>query len=68
METPDMMKNLHCLCCGRPFVRTSPRGPAPRYCSQDCRRQMEVRRRAWAKAEPAVMPQPAMQAGVTLPF
>ena len=42
------MTTLYCACCGRPFVRTSARGPAPRYCSQDCRLQMAVRRRAWA--------------------
>ncbi|CBS87922.1 hypothetical protein [Azospirillum lipoferum] len=42
------MTTLYCACCGRPFIRTSARGPAPRYCSQDCRLQMAVRRRAWA--------------------
>ncbi|MBP2299923.1 hypothetical protein [Azospirillum picis] len=42
------MTTLYCACCGRPFVRPSTRGPAPRYCSQDCRVQMAVRRRAWA--------------------
>lgn len=42
------MNTLYCACCGRPFVRTSARGPAPRYCSHDCRLQMAVRRRAWA--------------------
>lgn len=41
------MTTLYCACCGRPFVRTSARGPAPFYCSQDCRLQMAVRRRAW---------------------
>ncbi|CAO3448400.1 hypothetical protein [Azospirillum largimobile] len=48
------MTTLYCACCGRPFVRTSARGPAPRYCSQDCRLQMAVRRRAWT---------PRMEAG-----
>ncbi len=42
------MTTLYCACCGRPFIRTSTRGPAPRYCSQDCRLQMAVRRRAWS--------------------
>lgn len=42
------MTTLYCACCGRPFTRTSTRGPAPRYCSQDCRLQMAVRRRAWS--------------------
>ncbi|WP_148294180.1 hypothetical protein [Azospirillum sp. B506] len=42
------MTTLYCACCGRPFVRTSTRGPAPLYCSQDCRIQMAVRRRAWS--------------------
>ncbi|KAA0597789.1 endogenous inhibitor of DNA gyrase (YacG/DUF329 family) [Azospirillum lipoferum] len=42
------MTTLYCACCGRPFVRTSPRGPAPFYCSQDCRLQMAIRRRAWS--------------------
>jgi hypothetical protein len=41
------MTTLYCACCGRPFVRTSARGPAPFYCSQDCRLQMAIRRRAW---------------------
>ncbi|MBY6262365.1 hypothetical protein EI613_10650 [Azospirillum sp. 412522] len=42
------MTTLYCACCGRPFVRMSTRGPAPFYCSQDCRLQMAVRRRAWS--------------------
>ncbi|MBP2293036.1 hypothetical protein [Azospirillum rugosum] len=42
------MDTLYCACCGQPFRRTSPRGPAPLYCSRDCRRQIEVRRRVWA--------------------
>ena len=42
------MTTLYCACCGRPFVRTSARGPAPFYCSQDCRLQMAIRRRAWS--------------------
>lgn len=47
------MTTLYCACCGRPFIRTSARGPAPRYCSQDCRLQMAVRRRAWTAREAA---------------
>ncbi len=42
------METLYCACCGRPFKRSSPRGPVPLYCSRDCRRQIEVRRRTWA--------------------
>ena len=42
------MEALYCACCGRPFKRASHRGPAPLYCSQDCRRQIAVRRRVWA--------------------
>ncbi|CAO3417932.1 hypothetical protein [Azospirillum endophyticum] len=42
------MTTLYCACCGRPFIRTSARGPAPFYCSQDCRLQMAIRRRAWS--------------------
>lgn len=42
------MDTLYCACCGQPFRRTSPRGPAPLYCSRDCRRQIAVRRRVWA--------------------
>ncbi len=41
------MTDLYCACCGRPFVRLSSRGPAPSYCSRDCRVQMAARRRAW---------------------
>ena len=44
------MAPLYCACCGRPFKRASQRGPAPLYCSQDCRRQIAVRRRAWTGA------------------
>ncbi|WP_148219155.1 hypothetical protein [Azospirillum sp. B510] len=47
------MTTLYCACCGRPFIRTSTRGPAPRYCSHDCRRQMAIRRRAWTAREAA---------------
>ncbi|MGQ9370979.1 hypothetical protein [Azospirillum sp. ST 5-10] len=47
------MDTLFCACCGRPFQRASQRGPAPTYCSRDCRRQMDVRRRIWATAAPA---------------
>ena len=42
------MSTLYCACCGQPFQRASSRGPAPLYCSRDCRRQMEVRRRVWS--------------------
>lgn len=45
------MRTLYCACCGRPFHRTSPRGPAPLYCSADCRAQMQVRRRVWSAAD-----------------
>ncbi|WP_448204079.1 hypothetical protein [Azospirillum sp. sgz302134] len=45
------MGTLYCACCGQPFQRTSARGPAPLYCSRDCRRQMEVRRRVWSSME-----------------
>ena len=45
------MHTLYCACCGQPFHRSSPRGPAPLYCSRDCRRQMEVRRRVWASLD-----------------
>lgn len=47
------MRTLYCACCGRPFHRTSLRGPAPLYCSADCRAQMQVRRRAWSAADRA---------------
>jgi hypothetical protein len=50
------MQTLYCACCGRPFHRASPRGPAPLYCSADCRAQMQVRRRVWAAAHPAPHP------------
>lgn len=39
---------LHCACCARPFARTSRRGPAPLYCSADCRTQMRIRKRVWS--------------------
>lgn len=42
------MDSLYCACCGRPFHRASTRGPAPLYCSHDCRLQMAVRRRVWS--------------------
>ncbi|TWA86459.1 hypothetical protein FBZ83_102250 [Azospirillum brasilense] len=45
------MTTLYCACCGQPFRRSSPRGPAPLYCSRDCRRQIEVRRRVWASLQ-----------------
>lgn len=48
------METLYCACCGRPFKRASHRGPAPLYCSQDCRRQIAVRRRAWSDVSGAV--------------
>ncbi|QCO14744.1 hypothetical protein D3869_05650 [Azospirillum brasilense] len=47
------MTTLYCACCGQPFRRSSPRGPAPLYCSRDCRRQIEVRRRVWASLQTA---------------
>ncbi|MBK3778496.1 hypothetical protein JJL56_10135 [Azospirillum sp. YIM DDC1] len=47
------MTTLYCACCGQPFRRSSSRGPAPLYCSRDCRRQIEVRRRVWASRQPA---------------
>lgn len=47
------MTTLYCACCGQPFRRSSPRGPAPLYCSRDCRRQIEVRRRVWASLRAA---------------
>ncbi|WP_188261641.1 hypothetical protein [Azospirillum tabaci] len=39
---------LHCACCGRPFTRASGRGPAPLYCSADCRTQIRIRQRVWS--------------------
>ncbi|KAA0687099.1 hypothetical protein [Azospirillum brasilense] len=45
------MTMLYCACCGQPFRRSSLRGPAPLYCSRDCRRQIEVRRRVWASRQ-----------------
>ena len=50
------MQTLYCACCGRPFQRTSPRGPAPLYCSADCRAQIQVRRRVWAAAHSTAHP------------
>ena len=50
---------LHCACCGRPFARASRRGPAPLYCSGDCRAQMRVRSRVWRGNAPAGPPRPA---------
>ena len=47
------MTDLYCACCGRPFVRLSSRGPAPSYCSRDCRVQMATRRRDWLAVAPA---------------
>ncbi|HYD70702.1 hypothetical protein [Azospirillum sp.] len=44
------MTRLYCACCGRPFERKTRRGPAPLYCSDDCRRQIAVRRRMWSRA------------------
>ncbi|WP_431861905.1 hypothetical protein [Azospirillum sp.] len=55
------MPRLFCACCGRPFERSSTRGPSPLYCSADCRRQMAVRRRAWTRADligPLTLAQP----------
>jgi hypothetical protein len=48
---------LHCACCARPFARTSRRGPAPLYCSADCRAQMRIRQRVW-NDRIAAAPQP----------
>ncbi|AWK87631.1 hypothetical protein [Azospirillum thermophilum] len=45
------MTTLYCACCGRPFKRTSNRGPAPLYCSRDCRLQIAARRRAWGPVD-----------------
>ena len=53
------VRPLHCACCGRPFARTSTRGPAPRYCSDDCRAQIRVRTRMW-KAR-AIPPAPTVR-------
>ncbi|WP_114861777.1 hypothetical protein [Azospirillum brasilense] len=61
------MTTLYCACCGQPFRRSSPRGPAPLYCSRDCRRQIEVRRRVWASLQaverPAAAPLAPLGAG-----
>lgn len=46
-------RQLHCACCGRPFVRPSLRGPAPLYCSTDCQKQMRVRSRVWSLQQTA---------------
>ena len=55
---------LHCVCCARPFARTSRHGPAPLYCSADCRAQMRIRQRIWngrfaAAAQPVPSPVPS---------
>ena len=44
-STRQSRPTLHCACCGRPFNRASGRGPAPLYCSADCRVQMRIRQR-----------------------
>lgn len=41
------MSVIFCACCGRPFKRPTNKGATPKYCSNDCRRQMAVRRTAW---------------------
>lgn len=41
------MSLIYCACCGRPFIRPTNRGGAPKYCSDACRRQMAVRRNVW---------------------
>ncbi|AWU93838.1 hypothetical protein DM194_05930 [Azospirillum ramasamyi] len=51
--THTATRQLHCACCGRPFVRPSTRGPAPLYCSVDCQKQMRVRTRVWSRREDA---------------
>ncbi|KAA0678661.1 hypothetical protein DS843_19565 [Roseomonas genomospecies 6] len=55
---------LHCACCGRPFTRASGRGPAPLYCSADCRVQMRIRQRVWANRPgyAPVHPEPRFEA------
>ncbi|UKJ77025.1 hypothetical protein [Azospirillum brasilense] len=45
---PHPTPKLHCACCGRPFTRASGRGPAPLYCSADCRTQIRIRQRVWS--------------------
>ncbi len=51
---------LYCACCARPFARTSQRGPAPLYCSADCRAQMRIRQRVWnGRAAAAAQPFPS---------
>lgn len=57
------MRTLYCACCGRPFHRTSVRGPAPLYCSADCRAQMQVRRRVWNAADRAAADHPSERNG-----
>ncbi|CAO3445630.1 hypothetical protein [Azospirillum largimobile] len=53
-NTPHIAtRQLHCACCGRPFVRPSTRGPAPLYCSVDCQKQMRVRTRVWSQRDDA---------------
>ncbi|MGQ9371069.1 hypothetical protein [Azospirillum sp. ST 5-10] len=51
---PD--RPLHCACCGRPFHRASRRGPAPLYCSKDCRGQIRVRAQVWRRNAAAAAP------------
>jgi endogenous inhibitor of DNA gyrase (YacG/DUF329 family) len=55
------MTTIYCACCGRPFKRKNAKGAAPRYCSDDCRKQMAVRRSAWAEdwRHPPPAPPPA---------
>ncbi|WP_247883028.1 hypothetical protein [Azospirillum brasilense] len=48
MIQPASTQTLHCACCGRPFTRASGRGPAPLYCSADCRTQIRIRQRVWS--------------------
>ncbi|RJF84900.1 hypothetical protein D3877_10520 [Azospirillum cavernae] len=55
---PIPTRQLHCACCGRPFVRPSLRGPAPLYCSPDCQKQMRVRSRVWSLSQGETAPAP----------
>lgn len=61
-------RELHCACCGRPFARNSCRGPAPLYCSADCRTQIRIRQRVWsnrpgyAAGGTAIRPEPLFEA------
>lgn len=43
------------------------RGPAPLYCSNDCRVQIAVRRRAWTRADLVVTPYPQQPPHMTGP-